>query len=779
MADVTKGAIRVRDVRAAVGRPQGKARRSQPAAPAPVEGGGTLLEEYLRTLNRHRLLLLLFAGTGVLLALLTGFWTLPVYATRTSLDIRALNTDFMNMRSVAPTGDNAPAEADTNLQTQIKLLQSDTLVNQTMDRMLAQPHPETIDREDLFSRVRRALHVGHPAPILYRDALGEAAQHFKVKPLGLTRLVEISCEAWNAKLAADFCNSLISTYQQQDLQVRSQEATEVSGWLTRQVADIRQRVQQTQDELEKAVGNNGLRLSQANTSIGEQRLQALQGEVVKAQSDRIAKEAAADEDRNAASAPGTLAEVQQDPAHRAYEIRQAELRSQLAALTPTLTANNPKVIALQQQIHEAEAGLQSTANNSVARDHNDLQAARHREQLLTLTYNAELATVSSDLQQSAKVSLLRSEMDSEQQLYQTLLQRAREAGFASAMQAATIRVIDPAQVPRMPASPRRSMEFLVGLLLGLAAGMVTAFYRERTQNVFRLPGELTRMLDIQELGVIPAGLTQGRSFATPAPGGLLRMDASQGMFAPGPALDMTRWDEKFSLAAEAYSNATFSILQAGAGRSSRTYAVSSPKVGEGKTTITSNLGVALSKAKLRVLLIDGDLRRPSLHKAFGLTRGPGMREALRNRPVGVGELVKAGLLRETAFPNLSVITAGSGDEDSVELLHSERLPKLLHELSENFDIVLVDTPPALHMVDTRMIARACDGVILVVRASVTTLDEAAKARDQFDSDGVHLVGTILNDFDPQRQGYNGYYKAYEQYQKPDGGKGPEKAVTAA
>ncbi len=768
------GAIRVREVRA-VGRPQRSSRRSQPATMNPTEGGGSLLEEYLRTVNRHRGLLMVCAGAGVLLGLLTGLWATPVYQTRTSLDIRSLNGDFLNMRSVAPTGDNMPAEADTNLQTQIKLLQSDTLLAQTTQRMLAEPHPETLPREDLFSRLRVGLHLGQPTPTPYREALTEAAQQFKVKPLGLTRLVEISCGSWNAQLSANFCNTLISTYQQQDLQARSQEATEVSGWLTRQVADIRQRVQQTQAQLEAAVGGNGLRLSQANTSIGEQRLQSLQGEVVKAQADRIAKEAAADEDRAAASAPGTLAEVQENPAHRAYEVKLADLQSQIAALVPPLTEDNPKVIKVRQQMREAQAGLDATASNSVARSRNDLQAARHREELLTLTYNAELATVSSDLQQSAKVSLLRSELDSEQQLYQTLLQRAREAGFASAMQAATIRVIDPAQAPRVPASPRRAMEACIGLLLGLIAGVAVAFYRERSQNVFRMPGEVMRMLDVQELGVIPAGVMPNRSFAAPGGGGLMRVESR----ASGDAVDMTRWDEKFSLAAEAYSNATFSILQAADGRSSRAYAVSSPKVGEGKTTITSNLGVALSKAKLRVLLIDGDLRRPSLHKAFGLSAQPGLRDALRNRPVNAAELAKAGLLRETAFPNLSVITAGSGEEDSVELLHSERLPKLLHELADSFDIVLIDTPPALHMVDTRMIARVCDGVILVVRASVTTLDEAAKARDLFDSDGVHLVGTILNDFNPQRQGYHGYYKAYEQYQKPGGGSGSDKAVTAA
>ncbi len=772
---MSKGAIKVREVRSP-GRPVRSFRQMQTVAPQP-EAGGSLVEEYLLTLKRHRALLLLAALAGVLLGLLSGVLTLPVYQTRTSLDIRSLNGDFLNMRSVAPTGENTPAEADTNLQTQIRLLQSDTLLAATMKHMLAEPHPANLDREDSISRLRRALHLGHPAPISYQDALADAAQHLKVKPLGLTRLVELSCTSWSPQLAAAFCNDLITTYQEQDLQVRSSEATTVSGWLTRQVADIRQRAQQTQAQLEAAVGGNGLRLSQANTSIGEERLQALQGEVVKAQADRIAKEAAADEDRSAA--PGTQPDVLDSPAHRAYAARLEDLQGKISALEPPLTEENPKIKQLRSQIHDAEAGLQATETTTVTRSHNELDAARHREQLLTLTYNAQLANVSADLQQSAKVSLLRSELDSEQQLYQTLLQRAREAGFASAMQASTIRVIDPAQVPRFAAAPRRSTEAAVGLLLGGIFGVVLAFYRERTQNVFRMPGEILRMLDVQELGVIPANTTQMRLIGSSAGSkGPLRIDANGTTEPEAQSTLVSQWDEKFSLAAEAYSNATFSILQAEAGRASRAYAVSSPKVGEGKTTITSNLGVALSKAKLRVLLIDGDLRRPSLHKAFGLSRSAGLRDVLRGKMEGSAEqLTKAGILHETAFPNLSVIPAGSGEEDSVQLLNSERLPELLGTLARSFDVVLIDTPPALHMVDTRIIARACDGLILVVRASVTTLDEAANARDLFDRDGVHLVGTILNDFDPHAQGFRRYYKAYEQYQKPHAGSG--KAVNAA
>ena len=756
------------------GRPIRGVRQAQPLPlPAPTEGSSSLLDEYLLTLKRHRAALLLFALGGIVMAFAFGAGSLPTYETRTSLDIRPLNGDFMNMRSVAPTGNDTPADSDINLQTQIRLLQSDTLLGMTIDRMMALPHPVSLEREDLISQVRRKLHLGNPQPITYQKALAESAHDLKVKPLGLTRLVEVTCQGWSPELAASFCNNLITTYEAQDMQVRSSEASKVSSWLTRQVADLRQRVQDTEGELDKAVGGNGLRLSQANTSVGEERLQSLQSEVVKAQADRIAKEAAADEDT--AAAPGTQPDAVENPAHRAYEIKLADLQGKLAELEPPLTEENPKIKQIRSQIKDVQAGLQATEANSVALSNNELAAARHREQLLTLTYNAQLASVSSDLQQAAKVSLLRSELESEQQLYQTLLQRAREAGFASALQASTIRVVDPALVPKVMSSPKRLIAGLVGLLLGTICGIVFAFYRERTQNVFRMPGEVTRMLDVHELGVIPASVAQTRIIGSPASLNLLRTTGgSPG--GPESPVAMAHWEQKFSIAAEAYSNATFSILQSEAGRSSRAYVVSSPKVGEGKTTITSNLGVALSKAKLRVALIDGDMRRPSLGKTFGIKGSPGLRDFLRGR-LDPGEVVKAGMLRETAFPNLFVLPTGEGDEDTVELLNSQRMTELLAVLAKQFDVVLIDTPPVLHMVDTRIMARECDGVILVVRAGITTLDEAANARDLFDRDGVHLVGTILNDFNPYAQGYGRYYKAYEQYQKRDGSSG--KAVSAA
>jgi capsular exopolysaccharide synthesis family protein len=230
------------------------------------------------------------------------------------------------------------------------------------------------------------------------------------------------------------------------------------------------------------------------------------------------------------------------------------------------------------------------------------------------------------------------------------------------------------------------------------------------------------------------------------------------------ALALTRWNDNFSLAAEAYRNATFSILLSDSSKRSRSYVVSSPSAGEGKTTVTSNLGVALSKSKMRVVLVDGDLRKPKLHNAFGLQNDFGMRNILRGE-LDLEKTPTSVLTKRTALPNLSIIPAGLGAEDIVELLHSPYLGGLLARLSKDFDVILIDTPPTLYMADVRIFAGQTDGAILVFRAGITTREEAGNARDLFDHDGVRLVGTILNDFDPVREGKAGYYHSYYRYQQ--------------
>ena len=732
----------------------------------------SLTEEYIRTLVRYRRAMFLFALAGLLVALVIGLNTEPIYRTRTSLDIRSINNDFLNMRAVATTGNGSSGDSDTNLQTQIRLLQSDTLIQQVIDHLLAEPHPAVVPKSDLLSQTLRSIHLGGRETIPYTLLVNDTAQRVKVKPLGLTRLVEITCDSWDASFAASFCNTLSSTFEQEDLKSRAAEAQKTSEWLTRQAADIRQRAEDAQKRLEAAVGGNGLMLSTLAGSPGEDRLRQLQDEYVKAQAARMDRQANDTVARTAQ--PDTLSAVQDNPAYRAYQLKLADLNAELVKLVPPLTEENPRVIRLRAEVAEAEAGMESARLNSTGRQDNEFAAARHREDLLRMTYDAQVASVSSDLQKAAQVSLLRREVDSEQQLYQTLLQRAKEAGFASAMNAATIRVIDAARVPRLPFSPQRLLSGMAGLGVGLFFGVGFAFFKDRHQRVFRSPGDVERHLQVHELGVIPTAerLQTGRLFSLRA----ANVPESGPDLPPlSDAVQLTRWNDDFSILAEAFRSVTFSLMLAESQKRARTYVISSPSSGEGKTTITTNVGIALGKSKLRVALIDGDLRRPSLHRAFNIDNGFGLRNILRGE-VDLSTIPTEILTHRTWVPNIVVIPAGEGAGDVAELLYSPYFKPLLERLEREFDVILIDTPPMLHMADARILATHADGAILVFRASQTMRDEAATACNLFGHDGVHVVGTILNGFDPTSEGKADYYKSYYRYRTASE-EDEEKAVT--
>jgi succinoglycan biosynthesis transport protein ExoP len=721
--------------------------------------GKNLFVDYYRTFARHRRLILLLAGIGLVAATLMHLTTQPVYRTRTSLDIQSLNGDFMNVRAVDPT--IGGTSNDTNLETQIKLLQSDSLMERVQQRLTAEPHPEFVQRNDLLSRAARLVHLDRTDGIPYQALLDETVKGVTVKPLGITRLIEVRCDSWDPTFAAKFCNTLTSEFQEEDLENRGTEAKHTSDWLMHQASDIRQKAEESEQRLFAATGGNGLILSQESNSVGEDRLRQLQAELVKAQADRMEKEAQTTVARTAS--PDSTPNIVDDPAYAASRAKLGDLKNEVAALVPPLTEANPKIIHLRSQIKQIEDNMATQRIDSGQQLQNEYTAAKHREDLLTLAYRTQEAGVSTDLEKGSQVSLLRREVESEQQLYQTLLQRAKEAGFASAMQASTIRVVDAARKPKLAVYPQRITAGIIGLLLGSIIGVIIAFFKDRNTEVFRLPGQSERLLQIDELGVIPSSPNIGAGLRTSSKtilGDSLKLSSGD----RHGALETARWDDKFSLVAEAYRNATLSLMLTGRGKQSRIYVVSSPSCGEGKSTVVSNLGVALSKAKLRVALVDGDLRKPNLHRAMSVSNTFGLRNILRGEFDFRSSSLSSFCL-PTAFPELYVIPAGQGSEEVVELLHSSKLSDLIDRLAKDFDVVLIDTPPMLHMADARIFAGYADGAILILRSGITTRAQAITARDLFDHDRVQVIGTVLNDFNPAKEGQSNYYKSYYAYQQ--------------
>ena len=733
--------------------------RQQGTPRAIAEHTGSLLSDYYRTVFRHRSLVSICAFVGLLGALLVGLNSEPLYRARTSLNIQNLNGDFLNRRALNPTGSTADETTEENVQTQIKLLQSETLLSRTIERLNREPHAPFFSREDLLSRLERSIHLPTGGQIPYSTVMDKTVHSMVVKPLGMTHLVEITCDSWSASFAAKFCNTLVAEYKAADISTRSEETQKTSDWLNAQVADLRDKVEASQKKLEAATGGNGLVLTQDSTTVGEDRLRQLQAELVRAQADRMQKEG---ESRAALTAsPETVPSVIDSTGYKTYQAKLAELNAQLATLVPPLTEANPKVIHLRAEIRAVEEGMASATTAGQGRMANELSSAKQREKLLSLAYSVQESNVSNDLEKMSRISLLRKEVESEQTMYQDLLQKSKEAGLASAMQTSTAHVVDVAQVPRVPFSPKTGKLTVTGTVLGLVFGLAVAFYRDRQTRLFREPGDVEKILHVQELGVIPSTGGSALSKRYSAGNSSIRVLAASDLTLWG-AIGDAGWEDQFSIVAEAYRSATFSLLNADRAVRGKVYVISSPNSCEGKTTVTSNMGVALSKAKLRVLLIDGDLRRPSLHRAFSIPNNFGVRDILRSSAT-IENAPSDQMYHQTRYHNLHVMPSGTGTEDVVELLHSHRVKGLLNRLSREFDIILIDTPPMLHMADARIFAGLAQGAILVVRSGTTRHQQAAEVRDLFDHDGVPILGSILNDFDAEREGRSDYYESYYRY----------------
>ena len=715
--------------------------------------------DYYRTVMRHRWLIAGLAFGGLLLGLLVHLSTQPVYETRTSLEIQPMNSDFMDSRSVAP---NAVLPSDAIVQTQMKLLGSDSLAERVKTQLIENGRASAVERNDLLSRLQRGLHLSHGSKIPFDKLLDETANGVKIKAMGISQLVEVTCDSWDPAFAADFCNTLITQFQTVDMESRGDQAKRISDWLVRQAADVRQKAEESQHRLEAATGGNGLMLSAQPNSVGEEHLRQMQTELVRAQADRMQKQAelAEAQSAGASGAPDT-------EAYSASKLRLADLQAQVAALVPPLTEANPKVIHLRAQIAEVQQNMVREKAVGASKLQEAYQAAKHREDLLSLSYHQIEGTVSSDLQKSSEVDLLRREVQAERQLYQTLMQRAKEAGFASAMPASTIRVVDPARKPRFAVYPKRLTTALIGSLLGVIMGMLMAFIVERQMPRLRLPGDVIRFVRIDELGVIPSTSAQRSAsdvsitakLAAPVQHAIVRFNGTPA----GDAAEKTRdnWSDE-TLVAESYRNTTLSLLLAGPDKSARTFVVSSPNAGEGKTTVTSNLGIALSKSKLRVVLVDGDLRKPRLHDVMSVDNSHGLRDLLRD-----GVSAYAGSLqtvcKPTAYNNLFVIPSGRGKESISDLLHSTELEVLMDDLKSRFDVILFDSPPMLHIADARILAGHTSRAILVFRSGITKRSNAITVRNMLQRDRVHIAGSVLNDFDPKRESQGRYYRGYYEY----------------
>ena len=428
----------------------------------------------------------------------------------------------------------------------------------------------------------------------------------------------------------------------------------------------------------------------------------------------------------------SLSVVIENPVVQGLKARLAALRDEERKLSETLGERHPDLLSLQERIAALDADLQGETSALVRSVEAAYETAVQQEARLAEELSAAKAAAFAQDRTALRSAVLAREVESRRALLKELTTRAQQTGLESQLRFTNLRIVERAESPRVPVLPRRAFNYQMALLIGLGLGAALAILVGRIDDTVKTPDDVAQLLGLPFLGMVP-------SVASP--------DA-----APDEAPRLAAAREPQSAVAEAYRVVRTNLIFATPANRGRVVVMSSSSPGEGKTTTLANLAVSLAQNGARVLAIDADLRRPTLHSHFGVEPGEGLSEVLakpRRRSLP---------LRKTEVPGLKLLCSGQIPENPAELLGSESLRTLIEAERARYDWILIDAPPILAMADTPVLSALADGLVMVVWSEHCTRPALKRALEQVRAVGGKLTGVVLNKVDLKRNAY--YYGQY-------------------
>lgn len=718
-------------------------RLSEPFQPAVTESIG--LDQIFSRLWRRRMTLLLVTCLGIGAAALISALHPPVYRARTAIRLEGLDDGYRNLGDAPPFGSsaaNAPTEA--YLQNELKILESETLAKRVADRLGLQ----TVQNPHSFLlRGPLGSFLGRRTPSADDSRIRAVERSLTIRSSLKSQVVEIFFDSPDPVLAARGANTVVSEYVAINREARLETVQDTTEWLGGQIADLKAKLDRGNDELQAFARSAGLLYAADQSSLTEQSVREVEEQLSNAHAERTAKESRYE--TAISNSPESLPNAADSGLLREYEVKLAALQGELTQLQSLYTPSHYKVVDVKARIAQLESAVKGERQHIIDRMRAEYQSADRVERALESTYRGGTRKLETETADAFHYNVLKRELDSTQQLYNSLLQKTKEAGVASALHATSIRIIDTARVPSLPYSPNLPLNCAMGLCGGLVFGVGLVLVQERGGcRVER--GNDSRIGNVRELGAIPSAKHD------PA----LRGSRQRllGSTHKEQTVELATRYKQPSLVAESFRATLASIrFSPGFERTHGVLAVTSVQPQEGKTTTAINLGIALTETHGRVLLIDADLRRPRLHKVFEHVNDTGLTTVLASDEP-IKDLKFDALVHATSVPGLSILPSGPVAANITPLLYSARMSEFLARARNEFDYILIDTPPTALFSDARIIGRLSDSVVVVVHAAKTDRGEFNAACHHFVEDGTHVLGTILNHWDVN--GRPGSYASY-------------------
>lgn len=714
-----------------------------PGAPAPPSGDTHLLDR-LSVLYRHRLAALGVMAAVVAWVMVDSYTTTPMYRAVARIQIEDDTAGVGTPAEIAQS--LAVQDPEIYLQTQLRIIRSRELARRAATRVgLAQvpefngqgPQPTPLARFIATVKwvakwplrvVFGSAEVVPAGPGVTEAALvAQFLDRLEVSPNRGTQLVDIGFRSADPAFAARAANALAEEYATQNLELKLASVQTGIEKLTAEVARQQALVQASELKLAEYRDTQGAQALGDNQNIVVARLAQLNEALTRARTERIQRETIWNQVQAAGSNVDVLSVIVQSPFIQTLKGQVTELEREHARVSERYGDRHPDFLKVREQLADARRQLDAEISKAVANARAEYESAFTQERTLNAALAQQQTAVSALDRKGVDYTLLQREAESNREIYNMLLQRERELRVIANSRSNNVRVIDTAEVPTAPYAPNHRQDWIFGLFVGGVLAVAAAFGLDYLDDTVKTPEDVTRRLNLRLLGVVPA----------------VRGDRHPLLSGPVP--------HDFG---EAFRALRTSLIAQVGGEGTRALAVTSAQPLEGKTTTAVNMAMALAVSGSRVLLIDADMRRPSVNRAMRLPNDRGLSQLL------AGQARMREVVQRTHDPNLLVITAGRTPANPSELLSSDRMRALVNGLENGpFDWIVIDTPPVLAVTDAAIVAPLVSAVTLVIGAEMTRWRLAEHAVETIYSGRPRLVTAVLNkvDFTRNRFYYSRYY----------------------
>jgi polysaccharide biosynthesis transport protein len=726
-------------------------RQLGPSAYGTLPGHDSPLREYLRVLIKRKWLV--FSCLAIIFGVvaLATMRSTRIYDAFGSIAINKTDPAILNFKE-SGNGGGSDYYDPTDLDTEVRILKSDLLALQVIKQLNLDKRPEFGGAEpapsDSLSLTTDAL---QPDSETTTSLLAGFKGGLRVTLIPNTRIIEIHYRSADKNLAANVVNTLINTYIEQNFKTRFESTMQASDWLSKQMVDLEMKVQTSQEKLVQYQKQHEILGIDEKQNITTSKLDELNKELTAAESDRMEKESVyrlvQSGDPDTAAAAATSAGGNSGLMEKMRE-QEADLKIQVAQLSTQFGTSYPRVVQLNTQMKEVDAQLQAEMTKVVSRVRSGYLSALQHETMLRQALENQKQEANKLNESAIEYSLLKRDVESYRTLYEGLMEKLKEAGVTAGLRSNNIRSVDKARVPTYPSEPNVPRNLMFALALGLSTGIGLAFLLEGIDNTVRTPEQAQAISALPSLGMIPLGSKGGMEAAAKR----LTVASSR------EAVELVTQSRPQSQMSESYRALRTSLLLTSLGGPPKVILITSALPQEGKTTTSINTAIVLAQKGTRVLLIDADLRRPSIHKTLGM----GPKTGLSNVLTGNATLQQA-VIRSSLLPTLFVLTAGTPPPNPAELLASSNMRDILAELREQYDHIIVDTPPTLSVTDAVVMSTRADAVVLVIRSGQTTKQALRRARDLLMQVNARVAGVLLNAVDLTSPDYYYYYEYQGKY----------------